>query len=103
MAEGIRSPEAPRELGAPAEIRALGGEPRWRNGSSDSWWLTVFTKEYCAHARLRRGESGRWTGFASRPDQQGWLHDDDIDAGESLIKAIRIVERAIARLSASAC
>lgn len=103
MAErSIRPSWTAQDPVARADREELAGETRWRNGGRDSWWLTVLTHGYCAHARLRRSASGRWTGFASRLIHQGWLHDDEIDAGESLIEAMRTAERAIARLSASA-
>ncbi len=94
----IRSPGASREPGASAAMQKSAEKNRGRS----YWWLTVLTTGCCAHACLRPSESGRLTGFGSRTRHRGWQREDDFDAGESLIKAIRRAERAIARLSASA-
>lgn len=102
MAERICFPRASKEPVTSKAPEEHAGESRWRNGSGDSWWLTVLVKGDCAHACVRRRSSGRWSGFVSCAHRRGWQHEDGIDAGESLLEAMRTAERAIARLSASA-
>ena len=102
MVECVDLPGAllePIALTVPEEHAGVAG---WRNGGRDCWWLTVLIKGCCAHACVRRRGSGRWSWFMSRARHHGWQHEDNIDAGESLVEAMRVAERAIARLSASA-
>lgn len=99
----IRFPGLPQQPAALAGLQGLVGMPQWRRGAHGGWWLTVLAAGVCAHARVRREASGRWSGFVSRSRRRGgWQHERDIDSGGSLVEAMGAAERAIARLAASA-